>query len=79
MVGWRALNPLTLVRPQPPELIALVVKWLSWLPPKEQVQVRLLAWVLAKVLGVCRWHATLRRSKVRFDSSRGYWLLVGMV
>ena len=52
--------------------VALVVKGTSWLPPKEQVQVRLLAGVLsANVLGVCRWHATVRRSRVRFDSSRG--------
>ena len=62
---------------------ALVVKGTSWLPPKEQVQVRLLAGVLFAVLGVCRRHATVRRSKVRFDSSRGYWPkglpMVGMV
>jgi hypothetical protein len=55
-----------LVRPQPPDLVALVVKRTSWLPPKEQVQVRFLAGVLLKtdVLGVCRRHATLRRSDI---------------
>ena len=41
---------------------------------KEQSQVRLLFEVLTNILGVCRRHATVRRSRVRFDSSRGYWL-----
>src|SRR5690348_11269858 len=70
-VGRRTLTPPMLVRSQPPDLVALVVKRTSWLPPKEQVQVRLLAGVLTVVLGVCRRHATVRRSKMRFNSSRG--------
>ena len=47
-VGQRALNPPMLVRTQPPDLCALVVKGTSWLPPKEQVQVRVLAGVFFK-------------------------------
>lgn len=38
-----------LVRLQPPELAALMVKWRSWLFPKEQVEVRFLVGVLAVI------------------------------
>lgn len=55
-----------------PGSFALVVKRTSWLPPKEQVQVRFLAGVLIPIPEVWRRHATVRRSKVRFDSSQGY-------
>ena len=51
-VGRRALNPSMLVRPQPPELAALVVKRTSRDSPKVEAQVRLLAGVLVLAL---RW------------------------
>ncbi len=38
-----------------------MVKRTSWLPPKEQVQVRFLVGVLTNILGVWRRHTTVRR------------------
>ena len=62
-VGRRALNPSMLVRPQPPDLCALVVKRTSRNSPKVEAQVRLLAGVLILIPGVWRTHAALRRRR----------------
>ena len=46
----------------------------AWQPSKLQDEVRFLGGALGeKVLGVWRMHATLRRSKTRFDSWRGHY------
>src|SRR5262249_43970564 len=72
-VGRRALNPSTLVRPQPPDLDALVVKRTSHDSPKVEAQVRLLAGVLTTIPRVWRRHAALRRGRsCRFASCQGY-------
>lgn len=62
--GRRALNPPVLVRLQPPELHTSVVKRRTRLPPKEQVQVRILAGVLTNASVVKRTSRGSAKSEV---------------
>ncbi len=59
----RALNPDGDGSNPSPAACALMVKRTSWLPPKEQVQVRFLVGVLTDIPGVWRKHAALRRRR----------------
>src|SRR5262245_52844067 len=60
-----------LVRPQPPDLDALVVKGKSHDSPKVEAQVRFLARVLTFIPGVWRRHAALRRRRYAGSTPAG--------